>query len=294
MASPSIEKTRLSQDKLRSPNEANLNRERFCLQLVEAVAPLLNDELYELYKKAIALGKKSKSPWQRIFQTMLSECPQWDDDIVQGITDHIVSKVPWFRQVVKQMVIQEIYVLMSSRYDQPTEDINFEFNLPSNLELMRTILIRVCDYMRGFVYLYSHEVGESEMAKNAGKAERKIQLALQRAIVSFVPTSKIVEAHLNPAPPPPKEGTAEDQMTLLQSEKPESNGAAEVSDTPQSDAHVDIERNETLAAAAANDATSAAKTAVQSAQIAMTAANDANEALPKEIVKRRKLKFQDF
>lgn len=288
-----VEKARLLKEKLFSANEANLNRERFCLQLVETLAPLLNDELYELYKKAYRLSQQDKSLWQRTFQQMLAECPEWDDEIVADITERMLKKVKWFRQVVRQMVIQEIYVLMSSRYDEPTQDIDFEFSLPSNLELMRSILCRVCNAMRGYVYLYSHEgLTETEMAKNACKAEKKISCALQKAIVSFVPTERIVEAHLNPPLPPPKDGQAEDQMVALKSEEPESKGALEVADTPVENTHVDIERQEVLAAAAANDATVAAQEAVQSAQVAVTAAKEAEAVVPQRT--RRKIKYNEF
>jgi hypothetical protein len=147
--------------------------------------------------------------------------------------------------------------------------------------------------MRGFVVLYSHEVSEEDRAHNAILAEQQISKGISDALLTLVPTKQIVESHLT-VRPPPKEGTEEDHMTLLQSEQPVEAQAKEVADTPEHPAHVDIvARQEVLAEAAANDAHVAAQEAMQSAQVAVDAANEANDALPKKRP-RRKLNFDDF
>jgi hypothetical protein len=293
-----VESAKVAKDRQLDPAQASLSSRRFRDQLVQALAPVLNDEIYELYKKAYALAEAENKKWARVFQDILRECGEWDDDYVREITERVVAIVPWFRVVVRQVVVQEIFVMMSTRYDRAVDDVNFEFELPANEQLVHSILKHVCHHMRGYVSLYSHEVDdETVRVHNTGLAEEQIQKALQPAIASIVPIKKIVEAHLTPPPPPPKEGNAEEKMTMLQSEQPVSDSAAASSDTPQHPAHVEIvERKEALAAAAANDATVAAQEAMQSAQLAMSAAKEAEEAVDKKPKKHRRppLKSRDF
>lgn len=273
------------------PTQADLNRKRFRKQLIDALAPVLNDVLYEFYKKAYDLaeyrrdtGEDSKASWQRVFQEILKEVATWDDDALDSITKRVVQRMPWFREVVRQMVVQEIYVLMSSKYDRGTDEIDFKFELPANQQLVHNLLIRVCTRMRGFVSLYDHTVDEQTREHNTVAAEDEIRKALRSAIDNLVPIAELVRKHFTEKPPKPAADdnkaneelpTPGDTMTLLQSEQPASADAT-VDPALVHPAHVDIvQRKEVLAAAAANDADAAAQQAMQSAHAAQNAADTA-------------------
>lgn len=286
----STESAKLNKSRHLDPTQANLNRKRFRKQLIDALAPVLNAVLYEFYKKAHALAEHRKESWQRVFQAILREVAEWDDDVVESITERVTASLPWFREVVRQMVVQEIYVLMSSRYDRSTDEIDFKFELPANQQLVHNVLVRVCTRMRGSVALYDHTVDEQVRERNTIVAEDEIRKALNGAIDNMVPIAELVRKHFTEhtaaaaaaatataATTASTEAEAKegDTMTLLQSEQPASSDAM-VDPAQVHPAHMEIvKRTETLAAAAANDADAAAQQAMQSAHAAQNAADTA-------------------
>lgn len=296
--SSTTESAKISKTRALDPAHANLNRKRFRKQLVEKLAPVLNDVLYEFYKKAYLLAedkqrKRSKDPaqaaepaitWQSIFQKILKEVAEWDAEVLESIVERIKANLPWFREVVRQMIIHEIYVLMSSRHDQATDDIDFSFELPSDKELVHHLLKCVAGRMRGSVSLYDHSVEETQREHNTLRAQDEIERALGPAVDSLVPIADIARKHFSRAQHEREEDAEAERAeppaekaVLLQSEDPAELGAAAGADLHP--AHVDIvERKETLAAAAANDADAAAQTALQAAEKAQEAADVAAAA----------------
>ena len=124
------------------------------------------------------------------------------------------------RQIIRQMITQQIFLLMSRRYDKVTPTIDVNFELPSNEELIHKLLCGVCRSMQRYVSLYDHRVSEVQRTVNATEAEEQIRAALKRAFLTLVPIEKIVESHLVQTQPPAVEPEPNPVAELLESEKP--------------------------------------------------------------------------
>jgi hypothetical protein len=203
-------------------SKADQNYRAFRDQLLHSLAPLFNDYLYSLYLTANNYAERNRTDALLTMQKILAGCAQFKEQSIAPLTTDVEQKVPWMRQIIRQMIIQQIFLLMSRRYDKTTPTIDVDFELPGNTVLIHKLLCGVCHWMQRYVSLYDHNVPEMKRTANAMQAEEEIRIALKRAFLTLVPIQKIVETHLTQKQQEPPEAAHEPDPVaeLLESEKP--------------------------------------------------------------------------
>ena len=201
-------------------SKADQNYRAFSDQLLLSLAPIFNDYLYSLYLTATNYAERNRIDPMLAMQKILQGCAKFGARSMEPLTNDVSQKVPWMRQIIRQMITQQIFLLMSRRYDKVTPTIDVNFELPSNEELIHKLLCGVCRSMQRYVSLYDHRVSEVQRTVNATEAEEQIRAALKRAFLTLVPIEKIVESHLVQTQPPAVEPEPNPVAELLESEKP--------------------------------------------------------------------------
>lgn len=204
-------------------SKADQNYRAFRDQLLHSLAPIFNDYLYSLYLTATNYAERNRIDPLLAMQKILQGCAKFGARSMEPLINDVNQKVPWMRQIIRQMITQQIFLLMSRRYDKVTPTIDVDFELPSNEELIHKLLCGVCRSMQRYVSLYDHRVSEVQRTVNATEAEEQIRVALKRAFLTLVPIEKIVESHLTQTQQEPAASlTVEPSPVaeLLESEKP--------------------------------------------------------------------------
>jgi hypothetical protein len=183
-----------------SAEAAHRNYKAYCTQLTQTLAPMFNDFVYSMYLNAFDYCQQCKldnSQVLHVFQQILAKADKFSDESMQPLFEQVGESVPWLRQVLRQMIVQHVYLLMSTRGDKSTGTVNFDFKLPSNEHMLRELNCVVCRHMRAHVGLYQHDVPEVQREQNTVRAENEISKILaKQGFMRLVPINEIVQRHL--------------------------------------------------------------------------------------------------
>ena len=187
---------------LKDLSSVNTSFETFQSQLLDALPPLMNEVIYNMYLEAWEYVEESgeaedeDDAVQRtlyVFQQILAQVKDWDEAKIEKETKFLTKKLKWLREVLRQMLISRVVILLSVQGDEFKKP-NFEFEMPSNESIVHSLYLKVTKRIRARVSLYNHLVSEEEREMNTIEAEEIIQNAIKRAIPSLVPIDKVMEA----------------------------------------------------------------------------------------------------
>ena len=222
------------------------SHDMFLSQLLESVPVVINERLYEIYLDACDFveqyqgelsGEEKQRYILRVFQQLLGEIKNWDNERVAEESEHLNATIPWLRDVLRQMLAARVSILMSVRDDRLTQN-NFQFVMPSNEKITHMFYTRVAKRIRGKAALYRNDLDESEREYNTLEAQDLIKSVLERSIPALVPLEEVVQTHLI-------EGRHHDEEELEVEVEPEPEPEQEPEDTPQEEEEEE-DKNENL------------------------------------------------
>jgi hypothetical protein len=170
----------------------NYNYQTYMDQVTERVPPLVVDSLVNIYEDAIEFCKSTKGynpdDKQRVFVTLLGEVPAWDDQDVAEETAHFRKAAPWMFKVIKQILVAQVRILLSVRGDEYVAKPRFDFQMPSDSEIVMKLMGNAAKKMRRHVDLFMG--AEPDVVA----IEDLVRDSVKRTIQNLVPLSEIVSA----------------------------------------------------------------------------------------------------
>ena len=183
--------------------DAKLSYGAYKDQTLDKLAPIINQAIYEIWTDAwnyCITEHKSASQCNKVFQQLLGEVDKWDEDVIHEETERVMNELTWLREVLRQMLSLQVYILMAVRYEQRTQPPDFEFQLPTDQVIVHKIFQRCARHLRGHIDLYNHQVDDGTRAENTLLAEEIIKRCISRVIDELVPLERVVERHFRKYP----------------------------------------------------------------------------------------------
>jgi hypothetical protein len=175
----------------------NYNYQTYMDQVTERVPPLVVDSLVNIYEDAIEFCKTTKGytadDKQRVFVTLLSEVPSWDAEDVAEETAHFRKAAPWMFKVIKQILVAQVRILLSVRGDEFVAKPVFDFQMPSDSEIVMKLMGNAAKKLRRHVDLFLGS--EPDVAA----IEDLVRESVKRTIQNLVPLSEIVSSQYGPS-----------------------------------------------------------------------------------------------
>lgn len=196
----------------------NYNYQTYMDQVTERVPPLVVDSLVNIYEDAIEFCKSTKGynpdDKQRVFVTLLGEVPAWDDQDVAEETAHFRKAAPWMFKVIKQILVAQVRILLSVRGDEYVAKPRFDFQMPSDSEIVMKLMGNAAKKMRRHVDLFMG--AEPDVVA----IEDLVRDSVKRTIQNLVPLSEIVSAQYgqDSAPAAAPAAPAEDEAEVDEDE----------------------------------------------------------------------------
>ncbi len=182
-----------------SPHDAKTNYQTYEDQFVDTVSQLINDGIHEIYKNAYWYCSEPANQdacTMDVFHVLLSEVPNWLPYMIKQESKKITTEIPWFREVLRQMIVQKVNIMVSIKLDRATSIDNFFFELPGNDEIIHRFYTQVAKDLLGFIELYDHTADKTQHANNIYRAQEIIRESLKRCIRTLVPMRALVDQHL--------------------------------------------------------------------------------------------------
>jgi len=180
------------------PNVAQVNYQTYMGQVLARLPPVIVESLYDIYSDAIEFCKRereySEADRFRIFQRLLKEIAEWEEDEIAEETERFISAVPWLRSAVQQILISQVHILMSVRNDQYVSRPKFVFDMPREEVIVHRLLKGAARKIRSRVKLFDHTVDEYESETNLLAIEEIVRKSIESEIHALVPLDKIVDA----------------------------------------------------------------------------------------------------
>jgi len=178
------------------PNVAQVNYQSYMGQVLERLPPVLVESLYDIYGDAVEYCKREKAYSESdrflIFQRLLKEIKEWDDEEIEEETQRVIEIVPWIRSALQQILISQIHILLSVRNDQYVSRPKFTFDMPGDQEIVHRLLISAARKIRPRVALFDHLLDEYQAESNLLVIEEVVRKSIESAIHSLVPLDAIV------------------------------------------------------------------------------------------------------
>lgn len=215
-----------------SADAVQQNYTTYMSQLLDVLPGIISERIYNIYKDAWQYVSEHMASDNadthrkhviRVFQQLLGDIANWELERLQEETRVISGEIPYLREVIRHLLISRVAILMSYGNRRSGGEVEFEFVMPQNEEIVHTFMLRAAKRIRPKAFLYYHLVDdEVEIDANTLEAEEIIRASLERAIPALVPLQQVAQKHLTEHEPDEEDGEGEEEESFEYDEEEES------------------------------------------------------------------------
>jgi hypothetical protein len=130
------------------------------------------------------------------FQELLSEIPNWNQDIINKEYESIIetSKCDWLDELITAVFVSHTRILTSINFNKKKNKINLK--IPKTTHFIHKCFIDVARYFWKNAYLFDDRVNNYERQKNRRETETIIELSINETIRKELPVKHILKEYL--------------------------------------------------------------------------------------------------
>jgi hypothetical protein len=167
-------------------------------QLVNVLKSHIYEGLKSIYEEScqICQTKGNKHLRLKTYQTLLSQIPQWNQEIIETEYSRIMvaSGCDWFDDLVTAVFLAHTKILTSIGQRKGIESVNL--NIPRSSNFVHKIYINVAREIWKNPYLFEHEISAHNYQKNIRDTERIIMEGIKDTIRRSLPVKDILRDYL--------------------------------------------------------------------------------------------------
>lgn len=177
---------------------AHRNLKQYMAQVNERIPPIIHQAFFAMYNDAVdqcvEKGDPKASSRFHIFQQTLSGVKTWDEDTLIDMTEFFEEKAPWMRTVLRQILVANVHILLSMQNDRMVLQNNFQFEMPSDEDIVFHLMRTSARAIRPHARLFDHKLDECDIENNAERLLQIIRRSVESSITTLVPLEEIVAA----------------------------------------------------------------------------------------------------
>lgn len=181
------------------PSIAQVNYDTYKEQVLVYVPPVVIEAFTDIYQDACTHCRSElQDPLLqqrfKVFQQLLKEVNEWEEDIVDEEAERFREQIPWLRDALRQILINQVNILLSMKNDRYITNAKFTFEMPTENEIVYHIMKNCARAVKPHARLFDHDLEDIDCQTNLAKMDEVVRRAVELSISSLVPIADIVKA----------------------------------------------------------------------------------------------------
>ena len=167
-------------------------------QLVNTLKPYIYEGFKSIYDESceICIKKQIKQQRLKTYQTLISQIPQWNQEIIETEYDRIIkaSGCDWFDDLVTAVFLAHTKILTSIGQKRNVESVNLK--IPKSSNFVHKIYINIAREIWKNPYLFDHEISANNYQRNIRDIESIISDGIKDSVRRLLPVKDILKDYL--------------------------------------------------------------------------------------------------
>ena len=167
-------------------------------QLVNTLKPYIYEGFKSIYEESCEICVKKQIKQQRLktYQTLISQIPQWNQEIIETEYDRIIkaSGCDWFDDLVTAVFLAHTKILTSIGQKRNVESVNLK--IPKSSNFVHKIYINIAREIWKNPYLFDHEISANNYQRNIRDIESIISEGIKDSVRRLLPVKDILKDYL--------------------------------------------------------------------------------------------------
>lgn len=173
-------------------------KKEYTIQLTNILTPLIYEGIKSIYNQAKKISDTDNV--LKNFQTFLRNVPNWDQGIINGEYDRIMSSsrsFEWLTDLIRATLKSNIILLSTSPFSNTPSKIDNElYNNIDTKEFIHKIYIECARELWNNPYLFYHNYPAIDLKRNQRDAHNLIKECIEEAIRKILPLKYVLEKYL--------------------------------------------------------------------------------------------------
>jgi len=175
-------------------------KEEYTKQLTRILVPRMYEGISHIYSEAKNLANENKNENKIlvIFQNLLKNIPQWNQNIIEKETNRIVEKsgIDWLEDLISAIFVIFSKILSVVRVTNHSRIHNFHLTVPKLHHFIHECYIEMARKFYMNVMLFNDELTPNEQQINVRESYKIVKEAIIEAIRILLPVKAILQEYL--------------------------------------------------------------------------------------------------
>ena len=173
-------------------------KEEYTKQLTRILVPRMYEGISHIYSEAKNLANENKNKTLVIFQNLLKNIPQWNQNIIEKETNRIIEKsgIDWLEDLISAIFVIFSKILSAVRVTNHSRIHNFHLTVPKLHHFIHECYIEMARKFYMNTMLFNDELTPNEQQINVRESYKIVKEAIVEAIRILLPVKAILQEYL--------------------------------------------------------------------------------------------------
>ena len=173
-------------------------KEEYTKQLTRILVPRMYEGISHIYSEAKNLANENKNKTLVIFQNLLKNIPQWNQNIIEKETNRIIEKsgIDWLEDLISAIFVVFSKILSAVRVTNHSRIHNFHLTVPKLHHFIHECYIEMARKFYMNTMLFSDELTPNEQQINVRESYKIVKESIIEAIRILLPVKAILHEYL--------------------------------------------------------------------------------------------------
>lgn len=176
-------------------------RQIYMDRLHDVLTPLVYETIRSIYADAVRLTDNPNDPEQvmKTFMDFLAETKVWSINIINGETQELLKKCPWFASLLKGVFVSNVMVLSSAQLNRPNAPVGrVRLNIPTCPVFVQALYSNVATQFFNRPNLFQTQgLTSDQQIENKTRAYQIIDAAIDVTVRELIPLPDVIESSMN-------------------------------------------------------------------------------------------------